>query len=169
MKKSILSLLVAGAMLVNSLSLNAQEKGDKKDPAKAMVTQFMKQLEKAELKDDESTKIKDMFQKVAKEVAAKREAGGITADILKKRVEATKKAKEDGKKGKESQALVEAAMGLNADQLKVFKESEEMLAKVRVEIGKMLTAEQLAKLPEQAQNSFKENTGKGKGKGKKSK
>jgi len=160
MKKSILSLLAAGAILINSVSLNAQEKGDKKDPAKTMVTQFMKQLEKAELKDDESTKIKDIFQKVAKEVAAKREAGGITADILNKRVEASKKAKEDGKKGKELQALVEAAMGLNADQTKVFKETEEMLAKVRVEIGKMLTAEQIAKLPEQAQNSFKEKTGK---------
>ena len=162
MKKSIFSLLVAGAILANSVSLNAQEKGDKKDPAKAMVTQFMKQLEKAELKDDESTKIKDMFQKVAKEVAAKREASGITADVLKKRTEASKKAKEDGKKGKETQALVEAAMGLNADQAKVFAETEEMLAKVRVEIGKVMTAEQLAKLPEHAQNSFKEKTGKGK-------
>jgi len=160
MKKSILSLLAAGAILINSVSLNAQEKGDKKDPAKTMVTQFMKQLEKAELKDEESTKIKDMFQKVAKEVSAKREAGGITADILKKRVEATKKAKEDGKKGKELQAMVEAAMGLNADQAKVFGETEEMLAKVRVEIGKMLSAEQIAKLPEQAQGSFKEKTGK---------
>ena len=49
MKKSILSLLAAGAILINSVSLNAQEKGDKKDPAKTMVTQFMKQLEKAEL------------------------------------------------------------------------------------------------------------------------
>ena len=162
MKKSILSLLAAGAILIHSVSLDAQEKGDKKDPAKMMVTQFMKQLEKAELKDEESTKIKDMFQKVAKEVAAKREAGGITTDILKKRAEATKKAKEDGKKGKELQALVEAAMGLNADQTKVFKETEEMLAKVRVEIGKMLSAEQLANLPEQAQGSFKEKTGKGK-------
>ena len=41
-----------------------------------------------------------------------------------------------------------------------------MLGKVKVEIGKLMTAEQLAKLPEQAQNSFKEKTGKGK-KGKK--
>ena len=127
-----------------------------------MVTQFMKQLEKADLKAEESTKIQDMFQKVAKEVAAKREAGGITADMLKKRTEAGKLAKEEGKKGKESQAAVEAAMGLNEDQTKVFKETEEMLAKVRVEIGKMLTAEQIAKLPEQAQSSLKEKTGKGK-------
>jgi len=162
MKKSILSLLAVAAILVNSASLNAQEKGGKTDPAKAMVTQFMKQLEKAELKDEETAKIKDMFEKVAKEVAAKRSQSGITADILKKRTEASKAAKEAGKKGKELQAAAEAAMGLTPDQTKVFKETEETLGKVRVEIGKLLTAEQLAKMPEQAQNAFKEKSGKGK-------
>ena len=160
MKKSILSLLAVAAILVCSVTLNAQEKGGKKDPAKAMVTQFMKQLEKAELKEEATTKIKDMFEKVAKEVAAKRTQSGITADVLKKRTEASKAAKEAGKKGKEMQAAAEAAMGLTADQTKVFKETEDMLGKVRVEIGKLLTAEQLAKLPEQAQNAFKEKSGK---------
>lgn len=159
MKKSIFSLFAIAALLINSLSLNAQEKGNKKDPAKAMVTQFMKQLEKAELKDEESTKIKEMFSKVATDVAAKRKASGITADILKKRTDASKAAKEEGKKPKEIQAAAEAAMGLNADQTKVFKETEGLLGKVRVEIGKLLTPEQLAKLPNHAQNSFKEKTG----------
>ena len=107
-----------------------------------------------------------MFAKVAKEVSTKRTESGITADILKKRTDATKKNKEDGKKGKEAQAVVETAMALTSDQTKVFKETEEMLGKVRVEIGKLMTAEQLSKLPEQAQNSFREKTGKGK-KGKK--
>ena len=65
----------------------------------------------------------------------------------------------EGKKPKEIQAAAEAAMGLNADQTKVFKETEGLLGKVRVEIGKLLTPEQLAKLPNHAQNSFKEKTG----------
>ena len=162
MKKSILSLLAIAALFINSVSLNAQDKGDKKDPAKAMVTQFMMQLEKAELKDEETTKIKEMFSKVATEVAAKRKTSGITTELLKKRTDASKAAKEEGKKGKEIQTAAEAAMGLTADQTKVFKETEEMLGKVRVEIGKMLTPEQLAKLPDQAQNAFKEKAGKGK-------
>ena len=38
-------------------------------------------------------------------------------------------------------------------------EQKELLSKVRVEIGKLLTPEQLAKLPNYAQNSFKEKTG----------
>ncbi len=160
MKKSFLSLLAIAALLIHSVSLNAQGKGDKKDPAKAMVTHFMKQLEKAELKDEETTKIKEMFSKVATDVAAKRKASGITADILKKRTDASKAAKEEGKKGKEIQAAAEAAMGLTADQTKVFNETEGLLGKVRVEIGKLLTPEQLGKLPPQAQNAFKEKTGK---------
>jgi tRNA C32,U32 (ribose-2'-O)-methylase TrmJ len=164
MKKSILCLLAVVAMLVHSVSLNAQEKGDKKDPVKNMVTQFMKQLEKAELKEDETNKIKEMFQKVAKDVAGKRSEVGITPEMMKKRADAQKSAKEDGKKGKEMQQAVEAAMGMNADQTKVFKETEEMLAKVKVEIGKTMTADQIAKLPEQFQNALKEKAGKGKGK-----
>ena len=164
MKKSILTLLAVVALLVQSVSLNAQEKGDKKDPAKNMVTQFMKQLEKAELKEEETNKIKEMFQKVAKDVAAKRTEAGITAEILKKRADAQKSAKEEGKKGKDMQEAVEKAMGMTADQTKVFRETEEMLAKVKVEIGKTMTTEQIAKLPEQAQNAFKEKVGKGKGK-----
>jgi len=166
MKKSILSLLAIAALLINSVSLIAQEKGDKKDPAKAMVTQFMKQLEKAELKDEETAKIKEMFAKVATDVSAKRKASGITAEILKKRTDASKAAKDGGKKGKEIQTAAEAAMGLTADQTKVFKDTEEMLGKVRVEIGKLLSPEQLAKLPDQAQNAFKEKGGKGKKKNK---
>ena len=166
MKKSILFFLAVAAILFSSASLNAQEKGREKDPANVMVTQFMKQLEKAELKEAEATKIKEMFAKVAKEVSTKRSESGITGEILTKRTDATKKNKEDGKKGKEAQAAVESAMGLTADQTKVFKETEVMLGKVKVEIGKLMTAEQLAKLPEQAQNLFKEKSGKGK-KGKK--
>ncbi len=162
MKKSLILLFAIAALLINSVSLNAQQNGDKKDPAKAMVTQFMKQIEKAELKDEETTKIKELFAKVATDVSAKRKASGITIELLKKRTDASKAAKEGGKKGKEIQAAAEAAMGLTADQTKVFKETEEMLGKVRVEIGKLLTPEQLAKLPDQAQNAFKEKAGKGK-------
>jgi hypothetical protein len=73
-----------------------------------------------------------------------------------------KTAKEEGKKQKEAQAAAEVAMGLTAEQTTVYKETEAMLAKVRVEIGKMMTPEQMAKLPEQAQAAFKEKTGKGK-------
>ena len=162
MKKSVVSLLVAAAILFQSGSLTAQEKGGKKAPSAAMVTQFMKQLEKAELPEEMSAKVKETFAKVATEVNTKRTESGITGDMLKKRGDAMKTAKEEGMKQKEAQAAADAAMGLTAEQTTVFKETEAMLAKVRVEIGKMMTPEQMAKLPEQSQSAFKEKTGKGK-------
>ena len=162
MKKSVVSLLVAAAILFQSGSLTAQEKGGKKDPSAAMVTQFMKQLEKAELPEEMSSKVKETFTKVATEVKTKRMESGITGDMIKKRDDAMKTAKEEGKNQKEAQAVADAAMGLTAEQTTVYKETVAMLAKVRVEIGKMMTPEQMAKLPEQAQAAFKEKTGKGK-------
>jgi len=162
MKKSVVSLLVAAAILFQSGSLTAQEKGGKKDPSAAMVTQFMKQLEKAELPEEMSSKVKETFTKVVTEVKTKRMESGITGDMIKKRDDAMKTAKEEGKNQKEAQAAADAAMGLTAEQTTVYKETVAMLAKVRVEIGKMMTPEQMAKLPEQAQAAFKEKTGKGK-------
>ncbi len=144
--------------------LNAQEKGGKRNPSTALVTQLMKNLEKAELTADQTTKIKEMFGKVATEVAAKRAAGGLTADVLKKRLEAGKAAKEAGKKGKDLQAAISGAVALTPEQAKALEETEAMLSKARVEIGKLLTPEQLAKLPEQARNSFKEKAAGKKGK-----
>ncbi len=161
MKNRILSVLTLAAVMVAPLSLHAQEKGGKKDAAGALVTQFMKQLEKAELTADQTTKIKEMYTKVATEVTAKRTAGGVTAEMMKKRTDALKSAKDSGKKGKEQQEAVIAAMGMTPDQAKVFAETEATLGKARIEIGKLLTPEQIAKLPEQAQNSLKEKaTGK---------
>jgi hypothetical protein len=162
MKKSVLFLLVAAAILFQSGSITAQEKGEKKAPSAAMVTQFMKQLEKAELPEEMVTKVKETFTKVATEVSTKRKEAGITGEVLKKRTDALKAGKEAGKKPKEMQAAADEAMGLTEEQKTVFKETEEMLGKVRVEIGKMMTPEQMAKLPEQAQNAFKEKVAKGK-------
>jgi len=164
MKNRILSVLALVAVIVAPFSLNAQEKGGKKDAAGALVTQFMKQLEKAELTADQTTKIKEMYTKVATEVAAKRTTGGVTAEMMKKRADAFKSTKEAGKKGKEQQEAVIAAMGMTPDQAKLFAETEETLRKVRVEIGKLLTPEQIAKLPEQAQSSLKEKAAGKKGK-----
>ncbi|MDZ4851966.1 MAG: hypothetical protein SGI77_21985 [Pirellulaceae bacterium] len=169
MKNSLLSVLMVGVVFFGSLSLNAQEKGGKKKAAGAdsLVTQFMKQLEKAELTAEQTAKIKEMYTKVATDVQAKRTASGITFELMKKRTDASKAAKEAGKKGKEIQEAGIAAMGLTADQAKVYSETDQALGKVRIEIGKLLSPEQLAKLPDQAQASMKERISGNKGKKKK--
>ncbi len=164
MKNCILSALALVAVVVAPLTLRAQEKGGKKANAETMVTQLLKQLEKAELTAEQTAKIKEVFGKAATEVTTKRTGGGITAEMLKKKTDAQKSAKEAGKKGKEQQEAVIAAMGMSPEQTKLYTETEALLGKARIEIGKLLTPEQIAKLPEQAQSSLKEKAAGKKGK-----
>lgn len=164
MKSFILATLAVVVAFSASLSLNAQEKGGKKDPVATMVAQIIKQLEKAELTADQTTKIKEIYTKAAKEVSTKRTEAGITDEMLKKQVEAFKAAKESGKKMKNDEVI--ASMGMKAEQTKIFTETQAILTKAKIEIGKLLSPEQIAKLPEAAQNAFKERAA---GKGKKKK
>ena len=156
MRNFVFSTLATLALFVSPLSLNAQEKGRKADPATQMVKQFMKQLEKAELSGEQTTKVTELFTKVAKDVSTKRTEAGITQEIMRKRTAASKEAKEAGKKGKEMQAAVEAAVVLTEAQKKLMVETDELLAKARVEVGKLLTPEQMKKLPEPFQTNLKE-------------
>jgi hypothetical protein len=87
---------------------------------------------------------------------AKRKAVNLTPQMLKDRAEASKKAREDGKKPKEVREIALAAMKANEEQKKVLVETEEMLTKTRIEIGKLLTEEQMGKLPKQFQVNLKE-------------
>ena len=140
-------------------NVSAQEtakKAGRGDPETAMVNQFLKQLEPAGLSQETTDKIKENFTKTAKEVMAKRKAVNLTPQMLKDRAEAGKKAREDGKKPKEIREIAIAAMKANEEQKKVLAETEEMLTKTRVEIGKMLTEEQMGKLPKQFQVNLKE-------------
>ncbi len=164
MKKIVLFAFVFASLFSFGAVAPAQEKKAKGGLAASMVTQFVKQLEKAELTEEQMVKVKEIYTKAASEVAKLRTDGGITAEMMKKRIEAGKSAKESGKKGKEMQEAVAAAMGMNDEQKKLFTETEAMLAKARIEIGKLLTPEQTAKLPEQAQAQLKAKEG-----GKKSK
>lgn len=155
-----MKLFTCSIALVVSLFYNAfltgQEKANKPIQSAQMVSAFMKQLEKAQLKDEQANQIKEMYTKVAKEVAAKRTEAGITSQMLKKRTDAAKEAREAGKKPKEVQAVVEAAVEFSESQKKVMTETDEVLQKVKIEIGKLLKPEQIEKLPTQLQNNLKE-------------
>lgn len=140
-------------------SMPAQEpakKGARVDPETAMVNQFIKQLEPAGLDQETTSKIREIFAKTAKEVVSQRKAVELTPEMLKNRAEASKKAREEGKKPKEVRDIgLEALKGTDA-QKKALIETEEMLAKARVEVGKLLTEDQKSKLPKQLQANLKE-------------
>jgi len=148
-------LLVCGLVSV-SPAQDAVKQGPKADQETAMTTQFLKQLEPAALNPETTAKIKELFSKTAKEVVAKRKEVKLTPQMLKDRTDAGKKAREDGKKPKEVREIALNAMKATEEQKKVLLDTEEMLAKTRIEIGKLLSDEQKSKLPKQLQNNLKE-------------
>jgi hypothetical protein len=108
------------------------------------------------LGSETTQKIKEIFSKTAKEVVAKRKEAMLTPKMLSSRNEASKKAREEGKKPKEVREIGLNAMNATDEQKKVLLQTEEMLAKTRVEIGKLLTEDQKGKLPKQLQANLKE-------------
>jgi hypothetical protein len=156
LKYLLICTTMIGFLGSNLSAQDAAKKAGRGDPETAMVNQFLKQLEPAGLSQETTTKIKENFTKTAKEVMAKRKAVNLTPQMLKDRAEASKKAREDGKKPKEVREIALAAMKANEEQKKVLVETEEMLTKTRIEIGKLLTEEQMGKLPKQFQVNLKE-------------
>ncbi|MFM8573774.1 MAG: hypothetical protein ACKOAU_19420 [Pirellula sp.] len=148
--------MLLGCSLANVSAQETTAKRGKVDQETAMVSQFVKQFEPAGLNQETTAKLKEIFSKTAKEVVAKRKDAKLTPEMLKNRTEATKKAREEGKKPKEVREIGLSAMNATEDQKKVLVETEEMLSKTRIEIGKLLTEEQKSKLPKQLQANLKE-------------
>lgn len=145
-------LMFASVGVAQEVPANKETRG----PETAMVNQFIKQFEKAELPAETTEKIRAMFSQTAKEVVAKRKEVGLTPQMLKLRTEAGNKAREEGKKPKEVREVALAAMNATEEQKKVLLDTEDRLAKTRIEIGKLLTDAQKEKLPKQLQNNLRE-------------
>jgi len=152
------SLVLAAAPAVSQDASTAKKKKGV-DPQTATVNQMMKQLEIAELSAEQKEKVQAMMTKTASEVFALRKEKGVTPEMMKSRNEAAKKAREEGKKAKEVREIGLAAMGATEDQIQCVIKTEEMLAIVKVEIGKILSDDQKAKLPKQLQTAMKEKAG----------
>ena len=167
---SILSLFALVGLLVTSVGAQEKKKGEKKkggDPAKTIVNTFMKNLEPAELSAEQKTKIEDIIGKAAKEAVEKRSAANISNSMAQKRTKATKEERDAGKKGADLKKAVAEKLGLTEAQIKTMDETDAIIAKAKVEAGKLLTEEQMGKLKDdQFKASLKE---KAKGKGKKKK
>ena len=105
-----------------------------------------------ELTVDQKTKVDALNKEFGPKLAEcrKKAAGIITADQKKARTEAVKKAKADGKKGKEVQAAANAAVAITADQKKLQAETKKAMGalnkEIRTQFAALLTDEQKAKL-----------------------
>jgi len=105
-----------------------------------------------ELTADQKTKVEALNKEFGPKLAEcrKKAASIITANQKKARAEAMKKAKADGKKGKELRAAVNAAVSITADQKTQQAECKKAMGalnkEIRTQFAALLTDEQKAKL-----------------------
>ena len=124
----------------------AADKKKKKAPTAVKVPKGI------ELTADQKTKVDDLNKEFGPKLSEcrKKAASIITADQKKARAEATKKAKADGKKGKELRAAANAAFAITAGQKKqqveVGKAMKALNKEIRTKFAALLTDEQKAKL-----------------------
>ena len=146
MKKTITILsacLLAVAFVAPAV---AADKKKKKAPTAVKVPNSI------ELTADQKTKVDALNKEFGPKLAEcrKKAASIITADQKKARAEATKKAKADGKKGKELRTAVNAAVAITADQkaqqAECKKATSALQKQIRTQFAALLTDEQKAKL-----------------------
>ncbi|MDP6444201.1 MAG: hypothetical protein QGG36_30680 [Pirellulaceae bacterium] len=145
---AVLALIVVIAAPVSA----ADDKKKKKRSRNTAAAQIKKRLAKAELTEEQQKKVDEI---VAKHSPKLQEANKVVADLIgpdarKKRAAAQKSAREAGKKGKELQAAVLAALGLDDEKLAAYKKAQAAAGQLRAtlnkEVNAVLTAEQREKI-----------------------
>ena len=140
--------LLAFAVITPTFAADKANKAKKKKPAPVAI----KAPKGIELSADQKTALADLNKELGPKLAAcrKEAAGIITADQKKARTEAMKKAKADGKKGKELRAAANAAVAITADQKAQQAECKKAMGaiqkEVRAGLADILTDEQKAQL-----------------------
>jgi len=145
--KKTLAILTACVLAVSFVTpVMAADKKKKKAPTAVKVPMGI------ELTADQKTKLDALNKEFGPKLAEcrKKAAGIITADQKKARAEAVKKAKADGKKGKEVQAAANAALAITADQktqqAECKKAMQALNKEIKTQFAALLTDEQKAKL-----------------------
>lgn len=170
MKASILGVVALAAILTVPVHADAPAKAKKigKSDKGSVATQILKQLEPVNLTDDQIEKIKELGQAADSQMNMILDEAGITKEVIKKRMEARKSMREQGKKGKELVSATNEAAGLSEAQVAGLQKVEDARAAFRKQVVATLTDEQKSQLPKALQRvSDSKEKSKGKGKGKK--
>jgi hypothetical protein len=145
MKKTI-TILTACVLTLSFVAPAVAADKKKKTPVAIKVPKSI------ELTADQKTKLDALNKEFGPKLAEcrKKAASIITADQKKARAEATKKAKADGKKGKELRAAANTAVAITADQKAQQAECKKAMGalnkEVRTQFAALLTDEQKAKI-----------------------
>jgi hypothetical protein len=162
MKPLLLKTLVVGCLMgLVAVGFAQNENRKKKGQAKGPTTELRNKLASAELGADLTEKVKkiiDENEPKLKELQGKVDAV-LTDEQKAARRDAQKAARQAGKKGKEAQDEVNAALKLTADQQKKMDEAQKELNAARGEMNKaiaaLLTDEQQEKLGVKAKGKGK--------------
>lgn len=157
MRAARMVLILAVAVLIASPLLAKEAKKKAAKPAPCPADQYLtRMLADVTLTAEQKTKIDALKKEFGPKImeARKKVDAVLTADQKKARGEAMKKAKADGKTGKEAAAAVAAAMKLTDDQKAKQAEAQKAVAALTKELDKaardLLTAEQKASLKKKA-------------------
>ena len=146
MKKTITILSACLLTVAFAAPAVAADKKKKKAPTAVKVPKSI------ELTAEQKTKVEALNKEFGPKLAEcrKKAASIITADQKKARAEAMKKAKADGKKGKELRTAVNAAVAITADQkaqqAECKKATSALQKQIRTQFAGLLTDEQKAKI-----------------------
>jgi hypothetical protein len=156
LKLRVLAVLALSAVFVSGAF--ADDDGAKQDKKKKAAgqnrsasAQLIKQLDKAgvTLTEDQNAKVTALAATLKTDLAAAHKESGLTPEILKKRQEAGKAAREAGKKGKELQAAMDEAVTLTDEQKAALKSAASKQQQFRKEFLAVLTDAQKEQLPAQ--------------------
>jgi len=118
-----------------------KKRGGKKGEGKQdQVSQLLAKLEKANLTADQKTKVDEVIAKFKDKIAEARKA--VPAEVQKAMNDARKQASADGKKGKELDEAVKAAVKLTDEQAAALQELRDLNMAMVKEVAGLLTEEQ---------------------------
>lgn len=142
------------SLLIPVVSAAAQDDSAQKRQGggNAAVNQLNKQLEVAELTSEQKAKIAGFAKELQAQTRALRQEG-YTQALNKRRMEATKKAQEAGKKGADVAAAVKASF-TDAENALLAK-ADEAKTKFRLKAFGLLSETQQEKLPQRLKRQMK--------------
>jgi len=119
----------------------------------AVANPMLKAVAGLTLTAEQKPKVEEATKEFTETILALRKEG-LTQALNKKKAEAVKAAREAGKKGRELEAAVMAAIDATDAEKALLKKAEEANAKLAKSMGAVLTAEQIATLPPQMQQNL---------------
>ena len=149
MKSVAKNLLMLVLVLAIAAPLAAEDKKKrKKKPGKRAAAgariQFPKGVEPSA---EQQEKLAELRKEYGPKIVAIRKKQALSKDVRKARAEALKKARAEGKKGKELRAAVAAAVPLTDEQKAAQAKMRALQKEIRAAVFALLTDEQKAKLP----------------------